>query len=124
MKEKKTPEKNDYSGSSFDSFLEEQGIREEVEAVAVKRVLAWQLGQAMKDQQKTKRAMARELRTSRSQLDRLLDPRNTAVSLETITRAARVLGKRVILRIIDAPASRRHSGEVFPRTKPRAVKFQ
>ncbi len=101
MKEKKNRKRFDHSGSSFDSFLEEHGIREEVEAVAVKRVLAWQLEQAMKGQQKTKRVMARELRTSRSQLDRLLDPRNTAVSLETITRAARVLGKRVVLRITE-----------------------
>src|SRR5438445_12794176 len=91
----------DHSGSSFDSFLEEEGIREEVEAVAIKRVLAWELEQAMRKQQKTKQAMARELHTSRSQLDRLLDPRNTAVSLDTITRAAKVLGKRVILRIAN-----------------------
>jgi phosphoribosylformylglycinamidine (FGAM) synthase PurS component len=92
---------NDHSGSTFDSFLEEEGIREEVEAVAVKRILAWQLEQAMKQQQKTKRAMARELRTSRSQLDRLLDPQNTAVTIDTVTRAARVLGKRLVLRIAE-----------------------
>jgi hypothetical protein len=109
MKEKKNRKRFNHSGSSFDSFLEEHGIREEVEAVAVKRVLAWQLEQAMKDQQKTKRVMARELRTSRSQLDRLLDPRNTAVSLETITRAARVLGKRVILRITEPRFAHRRS---------------
>jgi antitoxin HicB len=99
MKERKTPKRRDYSGSTFDSFLEEHGIREEVEAVATKRVLAWQLGREMKKQRKTKQTMARELRTSRSQLDRLLDPHNTAVTLETITRAARVLGKRVVVRI-------------------------
>jgi len=85
----------DHSGSSFDSFLEQEGIREEVEAVAIKRVLAWQLEQAMQKQQKTKQAMARQLHTSRSQLDRLLDPRNVSVKLGTITRAARALGKRV-----------------------------
>ena len=103
MKERKSRRRHDYSGSSFDEFLDEQGIREEVEAVATKRVLAWQLEQAMKQQQKTKQAMARELHTSRPQLNRLLDPQNTAVSIETITRAARVLGKRVIVRIADAP---------------------
>jgi hypothetical protein len=92
---------NDHSGSSFDSFLEEEGIREEVEAVAVKRILAWQLERAMKQQQKTKQAMARELRTSRSQLDRLLDPQNTAVTIDTVTRAARALGKRLVLRITE-----------------------
>jgi len=90
----------------FSSFLEEEGIREEVEAVAIKRVLAWQLEQAMKKQRTTKRAMARRLRTSRSQLDRLLDPRNVAVTLDTITRAARALGKRVIIRVADARAKR------------------
>ena len=59
MREKKSRKRHDYSGSTFDSFLDEQGIREEVEAVAVKRVLAWQLERAMKRQQKTKQAMAR-----------------------------------------------------------------
>ena len=83
--------KFDHSGSSFDAFLQEEGIREEVETVAVKRVLAWQIEQAMLVQRKTKQAMARELHTSRSQLDRLLDPRNASVSLETIARAAKVL---------------------------------
>jgi hypothetical protein len=96
-----------YSGSTFDSFLEQEGIREEVEAVAIKRVLAWQLEQAMQDQRKTKQAMAKQLRTSRSQLDRLLDPRNISVTLDTITRAARALGKRVIIRVSDIKAAKR-----------------
>jgi antitoxin HicB len=104
MKKRKIRKRHDYSGSTFDSFLEEYGIREEVEAVATKRVLAWQLEREMKRQRKTKQAMARELRTSRSQLDRLLDPHNTAVTLETITRAAKVLGKRVVVRIATARA--------------------
>jgi hypothetical protein len=97
----------DHTGSSFDSFLNEEGVREEVEAVAIKRVLAWQLERAMREQQKTKQAMATELRTSRSQLDRLLDPRNVSVTLDTITRAARALGKRVIIRVTDAKTVRR-----------------
>jgi len=91
----------DNSGSSFDSFLEEEGIREEVEAVAIKRVLAWQLEQEMKRQRKTKQALAKELRTSRSQLDRLLDPQNASVTLDTMSRAARALGKRLIVRVAD-----------------------
>jgi antitoxin HicB len=91
----------DHSGASFDSFLEEEGIREEVEAVAIKRVLAWQLEREMKRQQKTKQAMAKQLRTSRSQLDRLLDPRNASVTLDTMSRAARALGKRLIVRVAD-----------------------
>lgn len=107
MNGKKTRKRVDHSGSTFDSFLEQEGIREEVEAVAIKRVLAWQLERAMQKQQKTKQAMARQLNTSRSQLDRLLDPRNVAVTLDTITRAAHALGKRLIIRVTDAKAGKR-----------------
>ena len=106
MNVKKNRKKTNHSGSTFDSFLEEEGIREEVEAVAIKRVLAWQLEQAMQQQQKTKQAMAKQLHTSRSQLDRLLDPQNVSVTLDTITRAARALGKRVIIRVADVKAKR------------------
>jgi antitoxin HicB len=101
MRAKRNGRQFDHSGSSFDSFLDEEGIREEVEAVAIKRVLAWQLEQEMKRQRKTKQAMARQLRTSRSQLDRLLDPRNASVTLDTMSRAARALGKRLIVRVAD-----------------------
>jgi hypothetical protein len=103
---RKNRKKIDYSGSTFDSFLEAEGIREEVEAVAIKRVLAWQLQQAMREQQKTKRAMAKQLHTSRSQLDRLLDPRNVSVTLATVARAAKALGKRLIIRVADAKRAR------------------
>ncbi len=107
MKPRKTRKTATYhSGSTFDSFLDEQGIRAEVEAVAIKRVLAWQLEQAMRNQQQTKQAMARKLRTSRSQLDRLLDPENASVSLATIARAAQALGKRLIIRVAN-PKSKR-----------------
>ena len=106
MSKGKNRKRTNHSGSTFDSFLEEQGIREEVEAVAIKRVLAWQLEQAMQEQQKTKQAMAKQLHTSRSQLDRLLDPSNVSVTLDTITRAARALGKRVIIRVADIKAKR------------------
>ncbi len=105
MKRKKKNGMVGHSGSTFDSFLEEEGIREEVEAVAVKRVLAWQLAEAMRKTKKTKQVLAKELNTSRSQLDRLLDPQNVAVSLDTITRAAKALGKKVIIRITDVKAS-------------------
>lgn len=106
MKVRKSHKRADHSGSSFDSFLDQEGIREEVEAVAIKRVLAGQLEQAMQEQQKTKQAMAKQLHTSRSQLDRLLDPLNVSVTLDTITRAARALGKRVIIRVADVKAKR------------------
>ena len=82
------------------------GIREQAEAVAIKRVLAWQLEQAMQEQQKTKQAMAKQIHTSRSQLDRLLDPRNASVTLDTIARAARAVGKRLIIRMTDAKVKR------------------
>lgn len=103
---KKNRKRFNHSGSSFDSFLEEEGIREETEAVAIKRVLAWQLEQAMQKQQKTKRAMAKQLHTSRSQLDRLLDPRNVSVTLDTMARAARAVGKRKIIRVTDVKTKR------------------
>src|SRR5579863_4859524 len=106
MKVVKRRKGNGHSGSTFDSFLEEEGIREEVEAVAIKRVLAWQLQQAMREQQKTKQTVARQLSTSRSQLDRLLDPRNVSVTLDTLARVARALGKRLIVRVADVKAKR------------------
>jgi hypothetical protein len=106
MNARKKRKLKDLSGSTFDSFLEAEGIREEVEAVAIKRVLSWQLEKAMREQQKTKQTMAKRLRTSRSQLDRLLDPQNVSVTLDSITRAASVLGKRVIIRIMDLKTKR------------------
>jgi antitoxin HicB len=106
MSGKKKRKRTNHSGSTFDSFLEEEGIREEVEAVAIKRVLAWQLQQAMREQQKTKQAVAQHLHTSRSQLDRLLDPRNVSVTLDTMARVAKALGKRLILRVADVKARR------------------
>jgi antitoxin HicB len=106
MKGRKDRKAINHSGSTFDSFLETEGIKEEVESVAIKRVVAWQLSPAMQNQRKTKQAMAKELRTSRSQLDRLLDPRNVSVTLDTMHRAARALGKRLIVRVADAKAKR------------------
>ena len=86
-------------GSSFDDFLEEQGTYEETTAQAIKRVLAHQLAQAMKEQQISKVEMAKRLHTSRSQLDRLLDPGNDGVTLGTLSRAAQVLGRRLNLEL-------------------------
>jgi antitoxin HicB len=80
----------------------ENRLRGEMEAIELKRLLVCELSEAMKDQQKTKMAMAHELGTSRSYLDRLLDERHTTVSLLTITRAAGVLGKRVVVTLTDA----------------------
>src|SRR5215471_19934086 len=117
MKKRIDKKRFDHTGSSFEGFLEEEGLREEVEAVAIKRVLAWQLSQEMRQQKKTKQAMARELHTSRSQLDRLLDPHNVSVSLDTMTRAARVLGKSLVIRISDRRTSGTGRVRVVARSK-------
>jgi len=87
-------------GSDFDDFLKEEGIYEATQAVAIKRVLAWQIGQAMKDSHISKAEMARRMDTSRSQLDRLLDPDSDSVTLETLTRAARAVGRRVRVELV------------------------
>jgi antitoxin HicB len=78
VKRRRNHKTTNFDGWTFDSFLEEQGIREEVEAVAIKRVLVWQLERAMREQQKVENSIAKKLRTSRSQLDRLLDPQNAS----------------------------------------------
>ena len=93
---KKTAKVNsDHAGGSFDDFLREEGIFEEVNAHAVKEVIAWQITQEMKLQGINKVTMARRMGTSRSCLDRLLDPRHDSLALTTLTRAASILGKRV-----------------------------
>jgi DNA-binding Xre family transcriptional regulator len=92
----------DHSGTSLDSFLEEVGILDEVEAVSIKRVIAWQLAEAMKVGKISKKTMAERMGTSRSQLDRLLDPENSAVHLQTIAKAARAVGKRLRFEMVDA----------------------
>lgn len=89
-----------YIGSDFDDFLAEEGLLEETENVAVKRVLAFQINELMQTQSLTKTEMARRMETSRAALDRLLDPDNRSVTLQTMEKAARSLGKR--LRVILA----------------------
>lgn len=91
-------------GSSFDDFLAEEGLLEECETSALKEVLALQIEAAMRELGLSKLQMARRMHTSRAQLDRLLDPGNTSVTLHTIQRAAAVLGKRVRLDLVDASA--------------------
>ena len=81
-------------GSSFDDFLEEEAILDETTAVAIKRVIAWQIDQEMKVQKLTKSAMVKKMHTSRSALNRLLDENDTSLTLTTLSRAASVLGKR------------------------------
>jgi len=98
------------TGSSFDSFLEEEGILEEVDAVAVKRVISWQLQQEMAARHISKKALAERLNTSRTQIDRLLDPENASVNLTTITRAAREVGLRFKVSMERIPASAEAAG--------------
>ena len=86
-----------YIGSEFDDFLTEEGLLEEAEAVAVKRVLAFQIKEMMEAQNLSKIEMARRMRTSRAALDRLLDPENSSVTLNTMDKAARSLGKHLRL---------------------------
>ena len=87
-------------GSAFDDFLKDEGIFEEVQAGALKKVVAHQLGEAMKDQKLTKVAMTKRMNTSRSALDRLLDPNNPSVSLDTLTRAAAAVGRGIRLELV------------------------
>ena len=81
------------SSESFDDFLKSQGLLDEAEEVAIKRVLAWQIADAMKTQGITKTAMAERMHTDRRQLDRLLDPENTSLTLSTLRRAANAVGR-------------------------------
>ncbi len=86
---------NKHIGSSFDDFLEEEDILAETEAIAIKRVIAYQVSQLMKSKKLSKVAMAQQMKTSRSALDRLLDPQNTSITLQTLERAAHAIGKRL-----------------------------
>jgi predicted transcriptional regulator len=82
-------------GSSFDDFLKEEGLLEETAAVAIKRYIAFQLAEKMSEEHLSKAEMARRMETSRSALDRLLDPDNPSVTLQTLQSAAQALGGRI-----------------------------
>ena len=86
---------NKYSGSNFDDFLAEEGILEEVSARALKRLVALQIADIMQESKMTKTLLAQKLQTSRSQVDRLLDPDNTSVTLESLEHLARAVGKQL-----------------------------
>ena len=87
-------------GSSLQSFLREEGLAAQANAHALKRVLAWQIQQAMKHQKITKTAMAKRMKTSRAHLDRLLDPDNDSVQLDTGQRAAAAVGRSVRIELV------------------------
>ena len=99
---KQKKNKNPHDGGNLDDFLKEEGIFEEVEAAALKRAFALKLADVMEEQQVKKTSLARQMRTSRAALDRLLDPANTSVTLATLTRAALALGRKVKIELIPA----------------------
>jgi predicted XRE-type DNA-binding protein len=85
--------RNRHHGSSVDDLLKEEGVLEQFQAVAIKEVIAWQIQKAMKEKKLSKNRMADLMHTSRAQLDRLLDPAQGNVTIETLQRAANVLGR-------------------------------
>jgi antitoxin HicB len=87
-------------GSTFDDFLKEEGVYEEVTARAIKRVIAYQLDRLMTDQGLTKSELAKRMKASRAQLDRLLDPDNESVTLGTLTRAAHAIGRQLRMELV------------------------
>jgi len=92
--------KNNAIGSSFDDFLLEEGILDEVESGAIKKIIALQLQEAIEKEQLTKTALAAQLFTSRAAVNRLLDPENESITLLTLKRAAHVLGKKLRLELV------------------------
>lgn len=91
---------NPHIGSSFEDFLDEEGIADEIGAAAVKQVLAWQIEQFRQAQGLSKSALANRMNTSRAQVERLLDPTNTQVQLDTLLRAAAALERRLVVELV------------------------
>jgi len=94
--------KNKHRGTSFESFLKKEGLHEQVHAAALKRAIAMKLDDLMKQKRMNKSAMAAQMRTSRAAIHRLLDPENTSVTLATLNRAARSLGRKVKIELVAA----------------------
>jgi antitoxin HicB len=93
--------KSIHIGSSFDDFLKKEGIYEEATGHAIKRVIAWQLAEAMKTKKRSKAEMARRLKTSRTQVARFLDPENCRIQPDTMQKAAAIIGKRLVIKLED-----------------------
>jgi antitoxin HicB len=91
---------NKHRGSMLDTFLESEGVLGEFQAKAIKEVIAWQLAEAMKNRKLTKTALAALMNTSRTQINRVLDPNDGNVTIETLQRAAAILGRRVQLELV------------------------
>ena len=104
--------KNEHIGSSFDEFLDSERLLEASAAVAVKRVIAWQVAEAMKAANVSKSALAKRMQTSRSQLDRVLDETDTGLTLDTLSRAATALGYRIRIDLVAPKAPTRKTRKV------------
>jgi predicted XRE-type DNA-binding protein len=91
---------NKYIGSTFDDFLEEEGIKDEVENGSIKKIIAFQLQETIKNEKLTKTELAKKLETSRVAVDRLLDPYNESVTLFTLKKAASIVGKKIKIELI------------------------
>lgn len=96
---KKRKNRKKHMGSSIDDFLKQEGIFEEAQAQAIKEVVAWQLDEAMRKQKISKNKMATLLKTSRTQVDRLLNPKND-ITLSSLQRAAAMVGRRVMIQLV------------------------
>ncbi|MCF8505996.1 MAG: helix-turn-helix domain-containing protein [Caulobacter sp.] len=91
---------NRHAGSGIEDYLRDEGVLEEVQALAIKEVIAWQLGQAMATRKLSKRKLAELMQTSRTQVDRILDPADGNVTLATLQRAAAVVGRKVQVKLV------------------------
>ncbi len=91
---------NQHIGSSLDEFLEDEGLLESSQSYAIKHVLAWQIARFIEEQKLTKAAMASRMNTSRSALDRLLDPDNDSVTLKTLQSAALAIGAHLEMKLV------------------------
>jgi antitoxin HicB len=93
---------NPHLGSSFDDFLDEENLLVEANEIAIKRVISWQLQQEIESKRMTKTDVAKAMGTSRAAVDRLLDPNNTSVTLNTLSKSAKILGKKIEIDLIEA----------------------
>ena len=91
---------NQHAGSTIDDFLHDEGVLEEFQARSIKEVIAWQIEKAMKEGKISKRRLAQMMQTSRTQVDRVLDPTDGNVTIQTLQRAAAVLGRRVQVELV------------------------
>ena len=100
MKRKKKARRSAAKFSTLDDFLKEEGKLQEFEAVAVKEVLAWQIAEAMRTGNLSRKRLAERMKTSRSQVSRLLDPKDGNVTLTTLQRAATIVGRKLRLELV------------------------